>query len=383
MFVFLTVFSLKMKNIHRCSIVSVGREGTNSDYYNPRNIINLDYVIIGTSGTLFFSILITFILIIRRVRKLDKDLNRAGLLRESISVRNRRKTTVETTHQNTKIVTIQAISYFGSFCITLGISMVRGLIDEPFWLLKLSFILTPLQGFFNMCIFVFFKIYNYRRVHPGVSWWKAFKLLLGGGANDYILFSRISRVEFYREESMAVVDDEGNNYAAGRAGGVRLVQIQHEIGGNEEILLERRGLGGSECGGDVFAEDDIDVLQQDQDLSGFSSSKNPPSYPSSNSQSRGGRLNALFRDRLGLSSGISRSTHSLQEVELGNKIQQPTTRPNGEPSVTGSVEEEVHAEANEEDDGLSFSRTNDEDHDDNAMLSFDGTSTRNGTQTSS
>lgn len=234
-----------------CSIATIGGGETppdDPDYFNARNIINIDLMVVILSISFLVFVFTLFVVIIIRIKQIDKALNRDSFLGQSSTTVRRRR--VHTSHENTKIVLGQAIAYFASFCATLGLLLIRAVIEEPLWLMRLSFVLAPLQGLFNMLIFVYYKIFNYRRVHPEVSRCKTLGLLLmEGSAEDYVVFSRISQLVY-----------DQNNTA------IRSVRIEDEKGG-ENIVLER--VEGSEQGEQLFSYKEGSFGKHDQDLSGF------------------------------------------------------------------------------------------------------------------
>ncbi len=93
-------------------------------------------------------------------------------------------------------------------------SVVRAVVEfEPIWVIRLSYILIPSQGSFNLMIYIGHRIYNYRRIHPDVSKCAVFCQLFKGKANDDIFFTRISLIEIDKdEEKMEVrVENEIND----------------------------------------------------------------------------------------------------------------------------------------------------------------------------
>lgn len=164
--------------------------------------------------------------------------------------------------QNSKVVAKQALAYVLSFMLTAGILFVRGLIDEPVWMIYLSFILTPLQGFFNLLIFISHKVYNYRRVFSNVSRCQVIKILFGREAHDEpVLFSRISLVRYFDDEK-----EEMNVEICDEKGSVLL-----HIHKNQEIVLA------SESGGEVHFDDESKCSLGELDQF---------SYPNDNSRSQ-------------------------------------------------------------------------------------------------
>merc|ERR1712113_772204 len=110
--------------------------------------------------------------------------------------------------------------------------------------------MVPLQGFFNFLIFVSHKIYNYRRVHGDVTRCSVMKLLFQGDAEEPILFSNMSIVE-YNQDNVVM------NIVPGDEDGSGLIRVE-----NQFIIP------GSQSGGDVLYDGES---QRDDDLSGFHS----------------------------------------------------------------------------------------------------------------
>lgn len=290
-----------------CSIASQGRKiGPDEDdliqFHHKRNIFDVDLVIISMCALLFALIVIFFALIIRRVLQVDNTLKShyPHIRRQSPRVKQR----VEVAHDNTKIVVGQAFAYFASFLLTLGILLIRALIEEPRWFIKVSYLLMPLQGFFNMLIFVCYKIFNHRRKYPDESRCESLKKLLSGSLEEPIIFSRISLIEF----------DQTYN-------GVRCVDLQSEMGA-ERVVFDR--VEGSEFGAEVIVDEEEGGLESHskQDLSGFKFDENP-------SMSRGGLSGfseSISMSRGGLSGFSSElqarsiKIKSTQESEYGGNL---------------------------------------------------------------
>ena len=79
--------------------------------------------------------------------------------------------------ENNKVVVKQVVAYFLSFATTLGVLLVRSVIEESPCVFYLSFALTPLQGLFNAIIFIKHKVYSYCSVHDNLSRFEVIGLL--------------------------------------------------------------------------------------------------------------------------------------------------------------------------------------------------------------
>ena len=82
------------------------------------------------------------------------------------------------TDTNPISLALQALAYVSVFGLTfmLWLSLYNLEIDEELWL-KLWTLIFPLHGFFNLVIFLFHKVYNYRRLHSDESVGEVISLL--------------------------------------------------------------------------------------------------------------------------------------------------------------------------------------------------------------
>ena len=237
-------------------------------------------------GIWFGAVGICFILIIYRV--LSRDLFTARLHRQHVrrSVFANRSEEIEHALKNTKVLTIHALAYFVSFFLTLGLVLFRVFIKiTPIWLIYASMVMMPLQGFFNLLIFIGQKVYNFRRVHPDISRWDTIKILFRGTYEEPVLFLRLSLVRFDQERREVDYEyaDEGGNE--------QIHSIQHDaINGTVTSPSQSLGAEGFvDSDGRSTRRDDADL----EDLSAFQShgrvgvaNEGDPSQQ--NSSSRGG-----------------------------------------------------------------------------------------------
>ena len=78
----------------------------------------------------------------------------------------------ESQHNMTKIITSQALMYLGSFVFTwifVVLINLEGVFSNNHWIQALKLVFQPLQGFFNMLIFIHHKVYNLRRADEDLS----------------------------------------------------------------------------------------------------------------------------------------------------------------------------------------------------------------------
>lgn len=292
-----------------CSIASIEPaylETEESERYNwyTQNKHNNDKNVIVLTGILFGIIIISFVLVVYRVMQMEFSIQKSRYMFKRQSDLVTRTENVIEVHKNSKVVTAYVFAYMLSFSITLGIMLIRAVINEPRWLIFLSFTLIPLQGFFNLFIFSWHKVYNYRRVHRDVSVWDSL-LILFKGTEEPILFSRISFVSIDREQhrlEYEYSDERGN-------------QEVHCIHQQEDVREEGtpRNDFDSNKAIDQFSRDvslqnpgiDNDSNDKSNDLSGFS-----PAIVHSNPEE-----NFSVNDSMGRLSWMSRSQRHSYDAD--------------------------------------------------------------------
>jgi hypothetical protein len=184
---------------------------THKDDASPeelRNLISLDTFVTVTLSILLLHIFTCLSLIILRVAHTERILIRRN---NNIIRRNRRLHPVRLTHQNTKVVLVQAIAYIASFLLTLSFPIVRAVTNEGPLVIRLSFFFLPLQGFYNALIFISHKIYNYRRIHGDVSRCHVLRMLVTEQFRDELLFSRISLIRIHENRAKREMELEVTN----------------------------------------------------------------------------------------------------------------------------------------------------------------------------
>ena len=225
-----------------CSISAGTAEVYTEQVLRLRNLKNMDSMVIILVVTFFSIILICSILILWRVIRVERELLGPKIKRRGELLMSNNQEKANKSLQNSKVIAKQALAYLLSFMITAGVLFIRGLIDEPNWMIFLSFALMPLQGFFNALIFISHKVYNYRRVYSDVSRWETLKILFKKDTQDEpVLFSRISLVRGFanndREMDVEVSDEKGNR------------EILH-------ILKSIDNVPPSHSGGEAFVDDE-------------------------------------------------------------------------------------------------------------------------------
>ena len=152
----------------------------------------------------------------------------------NVSIRRRSQAIIEKiekskkSHENTKIILVQACAYLGAFFITLISPIIKSTTRiDPQWVYRMQICLIPLQGFLNCLIFIYHKIYSYQKLNPNAGTIKVLrKLLMGSEDVEVILFSRISMIdtdedknivkvhvsnEFDDDEELSFVDQDGGS----------------------------------------------------------------------------------------------------------------------------------------------------------------------------
>jgi hypothetical protein len=143
------------------------------------------------------AILISLISVVWSVRRTERVLFGSNLIRHSSLSNGRILDTARRSHHNTKVILIQAGAYILTFTLTLFIfPFITRLPSVGHWARNIMLVVTPLQGFFNLIIFISHKIYNYRRTNTDASVCSVLYLLFIGHASESVLFSRISRIEY-------------------------------------------------------------------------------------------------------------------------------------------------------------------------------------------
>ena len=171
----------------------------------------------------FFLILLCFLLIVCSVIKTERELKPLTGIVQGRKGHRQKKTSqnipklyrVTESHRNTKVILVQALAYIVSFSISLGTPLLRSLIMyEGPWIIRLQIVLMPLQGFFNATIFIYHKIYNYRRVHKDVSRCDVLRLMFSEVYLEPVVLSRVSMVrqdnDNDREQIHIQLEDEKN-----------------------------------------------------------------------------------------------------------------------------------------------------------------------------
>ena len=192
-----------------CNIALEEKPGFNSaEDAKIGNTTNMDILNMATIVFLLVLVFLCFAFILWKVVQTERRLHGPRqIVRQTRTLEIDR---VERSHRNTKLLLYQALAYFLSYMVTLSPLFVRSLIIEPLWVIRLSFVLVPLQGFFNLLIFISHKVISYRRAHTDVSRCSVLVLLVKGSVEDPLLFSRISllKIDEHRRKMEIELADE-------------------------------------------------------------------------------------------------------------------------------------------------------------------------------
>jgi hypothetical protein len=115
-------------------------------------------------SVLFIIILLSFSLIIWRVRKSGKCIPVAGADNQGDNIQIEKL--MKAAHRNTKLISAQSAAYIGAFLLTLTFPLIRNITRQRLTPEVLGFyalmgecmvIFSPMQGFFNFVIFLWHK----------------------------------------------------------------------------------------------------------------------------------------------------------------------------------------------------------------------------------
>mmetsp|Transcript_23510 Transcript_23510/g.26796 ORF Transcript_23510/g.26796 Transcript_23510/m.26796 type:complete len:473 (-) Transcript_23510:101-1519(-) len=184
-----------------------------------------------------FLIIASFTLIIRKTIRINRELSRYTQERTvkihqrehdhdndcSINSEDDFNQHAAKSHDTTKVVIKQALAYILTYTTTLLFSSIQGFTGEKIiWVDYLQAVFFPLQGFFNLLIFIGLKVYNHRKFHQHESYCTILHKLFFGDPKtmEPFLFSRISLVRvgknIEREENeqddfeVVIYNEEGN-----------------------------------------------------------------------------------------------------------------------------------------------------------------------------
>jgi len=220
--------------------------------------------------------------------------------RDSISSGSERRQikSVETRHQFAKAIYIQALAYVFACLICQGsvlMATVRMRVGFNDWLKIYHLVFFPLQGFFNLLIFLGHKVYNIRRIDSDISIVKAIGRVFQDRTEPLFIFTQISLVKNGNDPVPAfddgVADDVDDD-------------VDYEVDGshgNEDASDNEDGRITSSAA-DVISYDDTrnDVFEDDD-----TSTKEFSAYSALGLSSLGSLFSFSRKSDAGLSTGTS------------------------------------------------------------------------------
>lgn len=149
------------------------------------------------------------------IHRASRELKRAILINQQLhssrsdtAKRAKALERVKESNQNSKIVMIQSFAYISAFVWTLLFPVLRIVMEpNPLWIDKAMLIFMPAQGFFNFLIFLWQKVYSYRRVNPNSSRREALhQIFCQANIEEPVLISRLSMVQRPEEPGGSQID---------------------------------------------------------------------------------------------------------------------------------------------------------------------------------
>jgi len=127
----------------------------------------------------------------------------------------------ESQHNMTKIITSQALMYLGSFVFTwifVVLINLEGVFSNNHWIQALKLVFQPLQGFFNMLIFIHHKVFNLRRADEDLSVSEALRIIFTASSMmPEMILSRLTivhehefRATFWIRQGNVVFEEDGS-----------------------------------------------------------------------------------------------------------------------------------------------------------------------------
>jgi len=189
----------------------------------------VDIIMTVNLGLLVFVVITSLSMVSLQVIRTSRDfevLLKAQLLyarqmdlpqRESFPIERIRKS-----HETTKAVLRQALVYVLAFVVTLISPIIQSihtslnLRENSYWPNYLELVFTPLQGFFNFGIFLYYKVDNYRRRNPDISISEVLRLLFKGSLLEPVMITRMWLLQFDEEDKkvlqLRIIDENEEEY---------------------------------------------------------------------------------------------------------------------------------------------------------------------------
>jgi len=196
------------------------------------------------------SMVIVVFAAIRKERRLN-ELLKSYLLDNSNSTRTTMLLDDTLAQNGPMAIIVQALLYTSTFMLALIFPILRltGTKGLTIDLLRMTF--SPLQGFFNILIFVGHKIYSHRRFNHEVGRMEVVKQLLLGTLNDPVFLTRVHIVAL----------DQLNRGDSQSPSALVEVVIEDESGAKREFLFDEAQLPGDNGPANDMCHDDNGMEQ--------------------------------------------------------------------------------------------------------------------------
>jgi len=233
--------------------------------------------------------------------------------RISSGIERKQIKSVETRHQFAKAIYIQALAYVCACLIcqsSILIATVRTRVGKNDWLKIYHLISYPLQGFFNLVIFVGHKVYNIRRINPDISIVKAIGRVFQDRNEPLFIFTQMSLVQHGNAPVPAFDDGVDDGVADGIDDDVDGSHGNEDASNNEDGRITRSVA-------DVISYDDTrnDAFEDDD-----TSTKHYSAYSAMGLSS----LGSLFSFSRKSDAGLSTGTSSHLERDTGLSMRTPS-----------------------------------------------------------
>jgi len=208
------------------------------------SMISFDVVLVVAS------MVIVVFAAIRKERRLN-ELLKSYLLDNSNSTRTTMLLDDTLAQNGPMAIIVQALLYTSTFMLALIFPILRltGTKGLTIDLLRMTF--SPLQGFFNILIFVGHKIYSHRRFNHEVGRMEVVKQLLLGTLNDPVFLTRVHIVAL----------DQLNRGDSQSPSALVEVVIEDESGAKREFLFDEAQLPGDNGPANDMCHDDNGMEQ--------------------------------------------------------------------------------------------------------------------------
>ena len=175
------------------------------------------FISVPIVGSLIITVFILMVLIVWRVHENEKLVRMYdGIYRFNMNARD--EIQLERSQNNSslsKAILIQAASYVLALVLSQSSIFLRvlaaGTLERSNALQIYHLITRPLQGFFNLIVFVGDKVYSYRRGRPEVSIFNACIHILTKSHDSAFVFSHMSILQMHQQGAAGDGDSGSNN----------------------------------------------------------------------------------------------------------------------------------------------------------------------------